>query len=139
MITTLAPISEEVYFCQQFDIKGGDFCFLSELFQDLRSVLSIAKISNQARIQNLIGCIRNHLSVNIVSFNLNVDWKLNDCFHNFSKFKLLLLPFVLKDSSGVENNHPRLPVCFTWVKEVYNMSIFSLCSPFSRNRFQTEN
>jgi len=111
----LIPFSEEVYFCQKFDIKCSDLCDISEFFQDFASILSRAKIFKQTWIENRIGRIGHKLSVNIVSFDLNVDRKFDNCFHKFKIYKLLM-PFVLKDSSGEENNLPRLPDRITWVK-----------------------
>jgi len=85
----LIPFSEEVYFCQKFDVKCSDLCDISEFFQDFASILSRAKIFKQTWIENRIGRIGHKLSVNIVSFDLNVDRKFDNCFHKFKIYKII--------------------------------------------------
>lgn len=117
----LTPFTEEVDFGQQFDIERVNIGCISELLQDTAAVLSRAKILKQTWIEDSFCRLCNLPSVNVVRLNLDVDRKFNDCLHKINY--LVFKPFVLKDSSGVENNHPRLPDENTWVNEVYNSLI----------------
>lgn len=82
----LHPVFEKINFGQQLDIKVGQFCFIPKLFQEVGTILSIAKILNQRRIQESRCCITDYLPINVVRRDLNIDWKLNNCYHNFGEF-----------------------------------------------------
>lgn len=112
-------VLEKIKFCQYFDGNSGTFCRLSKLLHRLSFILSIAKILKKIGIENLIGCICNKLSVDIVRLDLNIDRKFDYCNHKFIVLKVSA--FVLKDSSGVEKDTTRASQSYiTGVRELNN-------------------
>lgn len=84
-LSILASFFEKVDFCQKFDIKKINFCSLPEFHQNFTSIPCISKIGKQRRIEYLVGSISDNFAINIVRFNLYIDWKLKYCFHKMKR------------------------------------------------------
>jgi hypothetical protein len=108
------PFFKEIKLSQKFDIERIYFGSVSKLVQHTHSILSIAKVFKKLWIENLSCSIGDDLSVNIVRGDLNVDWKFENCNH---KLYFRITAFVLKDSSGEENDFPSAPVFYTRVEK----------------------
>jgi len=111
----LFPITEKVNFCQKFDSQIGDHGCFPELIQNLSLILGIAKESQQSWIQNLVSSICHYLSINIVSIDLNIDRKFENCSH-ITKFNWYFR-FRPKGLIRGGKHLPSGPVIYTWAQK----------------------
>lgn len=105
--------------CQESNLEGFHFQIFPYLYQMFLSKLSIAEKFKDMGKENLVNLVGNQFPIDIVSHNLDINRKTEDCFHKLN-VNLNYNAFVLKDSSGEEKYLPSARSFFIRVKNLIN-------------------
>jgi len=104
-------ISEKIHLGQKFDIEVGKLCGFFDISQNLGPDGGRADILDQSWVENLGRRIAHNLPINIVRQDLNIDRKLQNCFHKL-RFKIFCFrPFlvIIRGTTQSPNSPGSLP------------------------------